>query len=287
MSVELGGELQPHLGHSRPAVGSSRRRFAEKRADFQSASQILGLVWTLVRTDFKTRYQPTLGGFLWALMKPVAMFLVLNAVFSFIFGSDPAYRFNLITGLFLWDFFSEGTKTGIIALHAKGYLLNKARFPAWILVITSASNAMITLGVFCVIIVSSLAAAGRAPGLVALLLFSWYLVQYTIIVFGVSLAGSVLFPRYRDLNQVWDVVIQAGFFVSPIIYPLSIIPERFHFVLYCWPPTPLIQFSRAVLVDGTVPTLKAHLLLGSESAAILAIGILVYRTFRPRVEEYL
>ena len=59
--------------------------------------------------------------------------------------------------------------------------------------ITSASNAMITLGVFCVIIVSSLAAAGRAPGLVALLLFSWYLVQYTIIVFGVSLAGSVLF----------------------------------------------------------------------------------------------
>ena len=60
----------------------------------------------------------------------------------------------------------------------------------------------------------------------------------------------MLFLRYRDLNQVWDVVTQAGFFVAPIIYPLGVIPERFHFYLYLWPPTPIIEFSRAVLVDG-------------------------------------
>ena len=136
-------------------------------------------------------------------------------------------------------------------------------------------------------VVGSLAAADRAPGPLALALFGWYLLQYTLIVFGVSLAGSVLFPRYRDLNQVWDVATQAGFFIAPIIYPLSIIPERFHVILYCWPATPIIQFSRAVLVDGTVPTLKAHLLLAGESAAILGIGILIYRSFRPRVAEYL
>ena len=123
----------------------------------------LGLIWTLARTDFKTRYQPTVGGFLWALMKPVAMFFVLSAVFSFIFGADPSYRFNLIVGLFLWDFFAEGTKTGLICLHQKGYLLSKARFPGWILVLTSVSNALITLGVFSVVILVSLVAAGRAP----------------------------------------------------------------------------------------------------------------------------
>ena len=60
----------------------------------------------------------------------------------------------------------------------------------------------------------------------------------------------MLFLRYRDLNQVWDVVLQAGFFLAPIIYPLEILPERFHFYLYLWPPTPVIEFSRAVLVRG-------------------------------------
>ena len=95
-----------------------------------SSRSLWDSMWTLARTDFKTRYQPTLGGFIWALMKPVAMFLVLIAVFSFIFGGDPTYRFNLIIGLFLWDFFAEGTKTGLMALQVKGYLLNKALFPA-------------------------------------------------------------------------------------------------------------------------------------------------------------
>lgn len=246
-----------------------------------------GLAWTLVRTDFKTRYQPTVGGFVWALLKPFAMFLVLIAVFSFIFGGDPAYRFYLIIGLFLWDFFAEATKHGLVSLQAKSYLLNKAPFPSWILVVTAASNALITLAVFCVVITVFLAAAGRAPGVGALALFLLYLVQYTLIVLGFSLAASVLFLRYRDLNQVWDVAIQAGFFVAPIVYPLSIIPERFHFFLYLWPPTPIIQFSRAVLVDGTVPTARAHAFLALETLVVFGAGVLLFRALAPRVAEYL
>ena len=65
---------------------------------------------------------------------------------------------------------------------------------------------------------------------------------------GFSLATSVLFLGYRDLNQVWDVITQAGFFLAPIIYPLGIVPERFHIYFYLWPPTPVIEFSRAALV---------------------------------------
>ena len=246
-----------------------------------------GLVWTLVRTDFKARYQPTVGGFLWALGKPLAMFAVLMAVFSFIFGGDPAYRFHLIIGLFLWDFFVEATKAGLGSLHAKGYLLNKARFPAWIVVITSISNALITLAVFCVVIVVFLAAGGRTPSPAAFALFLLYLVQYTLMTTGFSLAASVLFLRYRDLNQVWDVATQAGFFVAPIVYPLSIIPERYHFALYLWPPTAVVQFSRAVLVDGTIPTFTAHAYLAGETAALLAIGLLVFRGLARRIAEHL
>src|SRR5262249_11407873 len=197
--------------------------------------QHAGLIWTLVRTDFKTRYHGTLGGFVWALLKPMSMFLVLMAVFSFLFASNPTYKLDLIVGLFLWDFFAEATKTGLTSLHAKGFLLTKARFPSSILVVTSISNAVITLGVFAAIIAVFPSVAGHAPGARALLLFLAYCAALVAIVVGFSLATSVLFLRYRDLNQVWDVAVQAGFFVAPIIYPLGIIPERFHFYLYVWP----------------------------------------------------
>src|SRR5688572_364038 len=245
-----------------------------------------GLVWTLVRTDFKARYQPTVGGFLWALLKPLAMFAVLMAAFSFVFGSDPAYRFHLIIGLFLWDFFVEATKAGLVSLHAKGYLLNRARFPAWILVVTSVSNALITLAVFVVVITAFLTVGGRPPGPAALALFGLYLAQYVLIGIGFSLAASVLFLRYRDLNQVWDVVTQAGFFVAPIVYPLGVIPERFQFYLYLWPPTAVIEFSRSVLVEQRVPSLVGHLDLGLVVLTVLAIGALVYRRYAPTVAEH-
>jgi lipopolysaccharide transport system permease protein len=251
-----------------------------------STTHLAGLVWTLVRTDFKTRYHGTIQGFLWALLKPLMMFLVLTGVFSFIFASEPAYRLNLIIGLFLWDFFAQGTMMGLVSLRAKGYLLTKAKFPAWIIVVTAISNALVTLAVFFVIIVVALTVSGRPPAPSAIALFFWYLLHFIAIVIGFSLATSVWFLRYRDLNQVWEVIIQAGFFVAPIIYPLSILPERFHKYLYLWPPTPVIQFARAVLVAGAPPTFKAHVLLTAEAATVLLAGIAIFRRYAPRAAEY-
>src|SRR6185436_9006689 len=125
-----------------------------------------------------------------------------------------------------WDFFAEGTKAGITSLHARGYLLTKARVAPWILVVTSISNAVITLGVFSVVIAIFLVSASHPPTAAALAAFGGYCIAMTAIVIGFSLAASVLFLRYRDLNQVWEVVLQAGFFIAPIIYPLEILPER-------------------------------------------------------------
>ena len=251
------------------------------------ASHLAGLVWTLVRTDFKARYHGTFAGFLWALLKPFSMFLVLLAVFSFVFAGDRDYRLNLIIALFLWDFFSEGTKVSLTSLLAKGYLITKARFPTWIIVVASTSNAVITLAVFTVVIVVFLAASGRAPSPLHFALFVLYLVQYFLMIVGFGLATSVLFLRYRDLNQVWDLATQAGFFLAPIIYPLDILPERFHWYLYLWPPTLVIQFARMVLVKGEIPSLRAHAMLLAATAVLLAAGIALYRRHAPRAAENL
>jgi ABC-type polysaccharide/polyol phosphate export permease len=246
-----------------------------------------GLIWTLVRTDFKVRYHGTLGGFVWALLKPLTMFVMLMAVFSFVFGADPNYKLNLIIGLFLWDFFAEGTKAGLTSLHARGFLLTKARCPAWILVVTSISNALITLAIFIAIILVFLALTGHALSVGAMALFIAYCLALALIVVGFSLGTSVLFLRYRDLNQVWDVMLQAGFFVAPIIYPIGILPERFHIYLYLWAPTPVIQFVRAVLVSGPTPTLRADTYLATAVAFCLLAGTALYRKLGPRTAEYL
>ena len=248
------------------------------------SSKSIGLAWTLIRTDFKTRFHGTFSGFVWALLKPAAMFLVLMSVFSFLF-KDPSYKLQLVVGLFLWDFFAEGTKSGLAALHAKSFLFRKLRVPLWILVIAAIANPFLTLTVFTMVIVLFLAAIGQAPSLAAIGLFAFYCVSMTLIVVGFSLAASVLFLKYRDLNQVWDMVTQAGFFLAPIIYPLNIVPERFHFYFYIWPPTPIIEFSRAALVSGQAASPLAHVYLVVEVGAVLTIGALVLKRMGPRAAE--
>jgi lipopolysaccharide transport system permease protein len=214
------------------------------------------------------------------------MFVVLVGVFSFVFRGEPNYRINLILGLFLWDFFSEATRTGMTSLAAKGFLVTKARFPRWIVVVTSVANALITLAVFTVVVNVYLMAIGRGPAPVMLAAYSFYLLALTMIVVGISLGSSVLFLRFRDLNQIWDMAIQAGFFLAPIIYPLGVIPERYHFYLYLWPPTPVIEFARSALIAGVLPTTTAHMSLAAMSAGILALGAALFRRFAPRAAEY-
>ena len=247
----------------------------------------LDLLWTFVRTDFKSRYHGTIGGFLWALLKPVAMFVVLLSVFSFVFNSDGQYNVRLIIGLFLFDFFAESTKAGITSLHAKGYLLSKAQFPSWIVVVSSLANAVITVSIFVVVIALFRTIAAGPPSAVSIGLFIAYLLMFLLIVIGFSLAASVLFLKYRDLNQVWEVIVQAGFFVAPVVYPLGIIPERYHAFLYAWPPTAVIEFSRSVLIAEAIPSGRAHLWLAAEAFCALVVGIAVFRRYASRAAESL
>jgi lipopolysaccharide transport system permease protein len=127
---------------------------------------------------------------------------------------------------------------------------------------------------------------GRGPGIAALGAFAYYIACLAGITIGLSLASSVLFLRFRDLNQIWDMTTQAGFFVAPIIYPLGVIPERFHFYLYFWPPTPVIEFSRSALLAQTIASATGHAYLALMTAGILAGGIVVFRRLVPRAAEY-
>src|SRR2546430_11449639 len=100
-SVETDLELTPAVAAEPSTAQPSRSSAVVARA---------GLVWTLVRTDFKARYHGSLGGFVWALLKPLSMFLVLMAVFSFLFASNPTSNVHPILCAFLWGFFAQATQ---------------------------------------------------------------------------------------------------------------------------------------------------------------------------------
>jgi ABC-type polysaccharide/polyol phosphate export permease len=209
------------------------------------------------------------------------------SVFTFVFASTPDYALDLVLGLFLYDHFQEATKTGLVSLHAKGYLIARSRFPRWLLVVASTANPLSVVATASAAIVATLVVLGRAPGATALALFALYVAASALIAIGFSLAASVLFVRYRDLNQVWEVVAQAGFFVAPIVYPIDVLPERVHRLLYLWPPTFVIEFSRKALIEGAVPSARAHALFAALVAGILAAGIAVYRRHAPGAAEHL
>ena len=97
-------------------------------------------------------------------------------------------------------------------------------------------------------------------------------------------AGKTIYTKGLGRGEV---AIQAGFFVAPIIYPLDILPERAHLLLYLWPPTPVIEFTRAVLVDGALPSARAHLLLAASATVSLASGALLHRWLAPGSMERL
>jgi len=288
------GRAQRQRGRARGAgevqIDSAIAAAPRSRAATPGAAHdfdVAGALWTLVRTDFKVRYHGTVMGFVWAMLKPLAMFVVLMSVFTFVFPSQDDYALRLVLGLFLYDYFQEATKTGLVSLHAKGYLIGRSRFPRWLLVVASTANPLLVVLTASGAILACLAVTGRTPAPLALALFLLYLLLFSAIVIAFSLASSVLFVRYRDLNQIWEVAVQAGLFVAPIIYPIDVLPERYHRLVYLWPPSSVIEFSRAVLLDGAPPSLRAHLCLVAATAASLAAGIAVYRRFGPGVPEHL
>jgi len=123
-----GFRIREATGELRPAAAPTSSRVAA-RAQGAPRFDVAGALWTLLRTDFKVRYHGTFAGFGWAMLKPLAMFAVLMSVFTFVFANRPDYALDLVLGLFLYEHFQESTRTGLVSLHAKGYLIGRSRFP--------------------------------------------------------------------------------------------------------------------------------------------------------------
>lgn len=186
------------------------------------------LLRQLVVTDFKLRYQGSVLGYLWSLLRPLFLFVILYVVFvKFlpIGNGTPHYSVYLLTGIVFWNFFTEMTTGQIAAIVSKGDLIRKINFPKYVIIIAGALSALINLALNLVVIGVFLY-FNHVPltwgALWALPLIA------EIFVFGLAFAFllSALFVRLRDVNYIWEVIMQAFFYATPIIYPLSRISEK-------------------------------------------------------------
>ena len=185
------------------------------------------LLKELTKTDFKLRYQGSVLGYLWALLRPLMMFAILYVVFAKLlkFGNNiPHYPVYLLCGTTMWSFFTECTSQGIQAMVARGDLIRKISFPKYIVVVSSTLTAVINMLINLLVVIIFALINGVTPSL------SWLLVPLSLLeLYALSLGIAFLLGsinvKYRDITSVWDVCIQALFYAVPIIYPVTMVAQ--------------------------------------------------------------
>jgi len=219
------------------------------------------LLRELVITDFKLRYQGSILGYLWSLLKPLLLFGILYIVFGEIlrFGKGiPYYPVYLLMGVVLWNFFTEATRQGMTAIVSRGSLLRKINFPKYIVVFSATISALINLGLNIIVIGIFIVISGAEIQMEALILFPLVIIELYILSLAVAFFLAAANVKYRDVSHIWDVFIQAGFYATPIIYPISMVIERSEWVaklMILNPIAQVIQDSRYLLTTSASQTL--------------------------------
>ncbi|MCL6606428.1 MAG: ABC transporter permease [Paenibacillus sp.] len=219
-------------------------------------SAYLDLIRALTLTDFKLKYQGSILGYLWTLVKPILMFLVLYLVFTKFFkigASVPYYPVYLLLGIVLWMFFIEITSTSIDAIVSKGDLIRKVFFPRIVLVISRGTAALITFTLNFLVVLGFMIISSVKFQLLALFM-PLLIIELFVLTTGIALMLSSLFVRYRDLSHIWEVFLQILFYATPIIYPLSFVPPKMAKLLMLNPIAQIIQDSRYVLITNQAHT---------------------------------
>ncbi|MDB5180422.1 MAG: Transport permease protein [Candidatus Saccharibacteria bacterium] len=245
------------------------------------------LLRELVSTDFKLRYQGSILGYAWSLLKPLMLFVILYVVFVYFLriGQDiehfPVY---LLLGIVLWNFFSEMTSQSLGSIVGRGDLIRKIRIPRWIIVFSSSISALINLGLNLLIVVIFMVINGVEPSL-SILLLPLNILEIYIFALGVSLFLAAAYVRFRDISYVWEVVLQAGFYATPILYPLSMVTiDIVQKLLLLNPVAQAIQYARYNVV--TTETITSSTLFSNPlyilfpmilSIIVLILGVMYFK----------
>ncbi|HKF83410.1 MAG TPA: ABC transporter permease [Solirubrobacterales bacterium] len=265
------------------ALGGGSRRFFD-------------LLWLMSVTEFKRVYFGTVLGYVWSLVRPLALFGVLLFVFTQVFkiGSETAehYPVLLLLGIVLFTFFQESTTNGVTSVVAQEGVVRKTQFPRLVIPLATVVTGAFNLGLNLVIVLAFVLAFGVTPAW-TWLLFPIVVAVLSIFTAAVSMLLSVLYVRFRDVAIIWMVLAQALFYATPVLYPVEAFEnETYEHLLMINPIAVIFEQARVWVLEPDAPTAveAAGGWLGLLPATaifigVLAIGAWTFSRQAPRIAE--
>jgi ABC-type polysaccharide/polyol phosphate export permease len=255
------------------------------------------LIWNFAQRDLKSRFKGTALGWAWSLMVPLATLIIYSVVFAVVFRATPPdfgngqagnYTVWLMAGLVPWSFFAIAVNTSMPTLLADGPLLQKIYFPAYTPVLGSVIAILVqTLIEFAIFAVVLVVFQNVGP---SWLVFPLWLAMYVVFVTSVATALSILNIHYRDLAHLTSVALQLLFFMTPVIYPITLVPEYWQgiplrAIVQANPVSQFIEAIRSFAYGLEVPDLATWLTLAIWTGVALAVAVLVQRRWGMDIGE--
>lgn len=253
------------------------------------------LLKELVKTDFKLRYQGSMIGMAWSVLKPLMLFAVMYVVFVRFLkfgGNVPHFAVSLLLAQTMWSFFQETTSQGMRAIVDRGDLLRKLNFPKYIVVVSSSVSAFINLALSLAVVLVFMVING-VEFRWTMLLFPLVVLQMYLFALGFAFILATMYVKFRDIGHIWDVVMQAWFYATPIIYPISELTSRGLMIvgkamLTVNPMAQIIQDARYVMITPQTETIWNYMGQGTPllrlipfaiTLAVFGIGVAVFRKY--------
>jgi ABC-2 type transport system permease protein len=258
--------------------------------------RLLSLTWILAVTEWRLRFYGSFLGYLWSLARPFALFGVIYTVFSVFakLGDNvPHYAVYILFAMVLFQFFGEITVASVQSLVARENLLRKVRFPTLAIPLSIALTALFNLGMTLVAVAIFAVVSGVDPT------WTWFELPLLVLVLlafatGVGMLLSVLYVRYRDMQPIWDVVSQALWYASPVLYVTTMVPGNFQRAYLSNPIASVLTEMRRALVDPTArhvwDAIGDPVRLAVPGGIVLltvVLGAWVFRRAAPRIAENL
>lgn len=252
-----------------------------------SLSRYINLVQEMTLSDFKLRYQGSVLGLFWSLLKPLLMFAVLYLVFSkFVRFSIPHYQLYLLLGIILWNFFAETTNAAINGLISKSSLIKKVDFPRSAIVVSAALVSFLNL-LFNLVVFFGFLIGGGVPLSLGMTLLFVPIFFLFLLSLGVGFFLAALNTRFKDVAHLWELLLQVGFWLTPVIYAVEMIPAHYHWLIAMNPMGQIIAYARGmVIAEGFLPGLGVGFLF----LIVLVVfggGYFVFRMREPYFAEEL
>lgn len=242
----------------------------------QNFKKFRPLLGELIARDIKIKYRKSVLGVLWTLLNPLFMMIILSVVFSNLFKFDVEnYSVYLLSGQLIFNFYSESTTMSMSAILDNGPLIKKIYVPKYLFVVSRVFSSTINLlasftALICVML------ATRVELHYMVLLVPIPLIFIVVFSLGVGLVLSSLTVKFRDIMHLYSVFVTALMYLTPVIYPMSILPEWLKPIVSLNPVTNILQMLRNIMIYNMAPGIKSIIIAIIECAFMLVIGLYVF-----------